>query len=377
MVLGISEDFTSNVVFDAQLKDIPTSGLYINSGVHPSITTENLMDFLPKIDLSFQEWDETKDYNSFMTSRNRVDIVTKNSNIYQSIKSSNLNQDPETETDFWLLTNIESLRLKIFLEKVKDKVYSDLSLTKRLVNNQYIYDNGEKHLTTLENNYAAWVIEPKGSDYVSIKINEISIEKDGTTPVNVYVINQDRLLETITVSPDNGRLNFVDTDIVFNGKGSFKLAIDSTDMYVGNATVDPLMFDGFVAYTANGTGDAPETADYTYNTFGNGIGINVTAYLDATNYIEENLSELGNYVRATFEYMVFQLFLHNSNNRSNRSQRLQMDDQLLMGELKNTKLDTVVSRYHKELKRAKTAMSKTFDTQLNDHDGIQVKIGSV
>ena len=54
-----------------------------------------------------------------------------------------------------------------------------------------------------------------------------------------------------------------------------------------------------------------------------------------------------------------------------------MDDQLLMGELKNTKLDTVVSRYHKELKRAKTAMSKTFDTQLNDHDGIQVKIGSV
>ncbi len=129
MVLGISEDFTSNVVFDAQLKDIPTSGLYINSGVHPSITTENLMDFLPKIDLSFQEWDETKDYNSFMTSRNRVDIVTKNSNIYQSIKSSNLNQDPETETDFWLLTNIESLRLKIFLEKVKDKVYSWLTIS--------------------------------------------------------------------------------------------------------------------------------------------------------------------------------------------------------------------------------------------------------
>ena len=54
-----------------------------------------------------------------------------------------------------------------------------------------------------------------------------------------------------------------------------------------------------------------------------------------------------------------------------------MDDQLLMGELKNTQLDTVVSRYHKERKRAIAAMRKTFDTQLNDHDGIQITVGSV
>jgi len=376
MILGFSEDFTSKVALDSQLKTIPSSGMYVNSGVHPSINTQNLLDFLPIIDVSFVNWSATKDYGSFLTSRDRNDVVSRDSKIYQSIQGTNIGQDPTTETEYWVETNIDSLRLKIFLEQVKDRVYSDLSLTKRLVNNQYLYDDGET-AKVLENDYAGWVLEPKGSDYVSIRVNEISLQKDGTTPVNVYVINQNQLIETITIAPDNGRLAFRDTDITFSGKGSFKLVIDSTDVYVGSSTIDPLKFDGFVAYTTNGTGGAPETADYTYDTFGNGLGINVTAYMDGTNYIDENLSELANYVRAAFEYMTFQMYLHNSNNRSNRSQRIQMDDQLLMGELKNTQLDTVVSRYHKERKRAIAAMRKTFDTQLNDHDGIQITVGSV
>lgn len=376
MVLGFSEDFSSKIVLDSQLKGVPTSGLYVNSGVHPSINTENLLDFLPKTDLSFVNWDSAKEYGSFLDSRDRDDIVNRDSRIYQSIQGSNTNQDPTTATAYWVETNVESLRLKMFLEQVKDKVFADLALTKRLINNQYLYEDGDI-ARTLENDYAAWVLEPKGSDYVSIRVNEISLQKDGTTPVNVYVINQNELIETITLAPDNGRLAFRDTDITFSGKGSFKIVIDSTDVYVGGGTIDPLKFDGFVAYTASGTGVAPESADYTYNTFGNGLGINVTAFLDASNYIEENLSELGNYIRATFEYMVFQMYLHNANNRSNRSQRIQMDDQLLIGELKNTQLDTVVSRYLKEKKRAISAMRKTFDTQLNDHEGIEIKVGSL
>lgn len=375
MVLGITEDFTSNVDLDSQLMSIPSSGLYINSGVHPSITVENLLAFLPKINFVFSDWDNSKTYGSFLTTRSKSDVVTHQNKIYQSIQGSNTNNNP-TDTDYWVETNIESLRIKTFLESVKDKVYSDLSLTKRLVNNQYIYEVGDVS-KTLPNDYAAWVLEPKGSDYVSIRINEIAIQKDGTTPVNVYVINQNELLETITVAPNNGKLTFRDVDVTFSGKGQFIIAIDSTDVYTGHATIDPLKFDGFVAYTGIGTGNAPETADYTYNTFGNGIGINVTAYLDAQKYIDNNLSELGNYIRAVFEYMVLQMYLYNSNNRSNRSQRIQMSDEMLIAELKNMQADTAVSRYHKEKKRAIAAMRKTFDTQLNDHDEIEVTIGSI
>lgn len=374
MVLGIAEDFSSTVQLDSQLKTKPTSGLYVNSGVHPSINVDNLLAFLPNLNYTFTNWSGSKTYKPFLDTRDASNVVVYNNKMYQCIKENTNEQPPEAE--FWVETNLESLKLKIFLESVKDRVYSDLALTKRLVNNQYIYEVGDI-AKTLPNDYAAWVIEPKGSDYVSIRINEVSLQKDGTTPVNLYVINQNELLKTITITPNNGKVSFQKTDIVFSGKGQFLLAINSTDVYTGHATIDPLKFDGFVAYTALGTGDAPETADYTYNTFGNGLGINLTAYLDSTAYIDNNLSEFGNYIRATFEYMVFTMYLHNSNARSNRQQRIQLDEQILIAELKDMKSDTVVARYHREKKRAIAAMKKTFDTQLNDHDGIEITIGSV
>jgi hypothetical protein len=375
MILGFSEDFTSDIILDAELKAVPSSGLYLNSGVHPSITVGNLLDFLPKLDFTFTAWNAGTTYGIFLTSRNRTDIVTYNSKIYQSIKATNLNQNPSTETTYWLETNIESLRLKLFVEQVKNRVYSDLSLTKRLVNNQYIYENG-KNEKTLPNDYAAWVIEPKGSDYVSFRINEISIQKDGTTPVNVYIINQNTLLETVQVAPNNGAVSFVSTDISLVGKGDFKIAIDSQNVYVGNATIDPLKFNGFVAYTSNGTGIAPESATYTYNTFGIGVGINITAYMDGTKYIDNNFVDMANYIRATFELMVFEMYLYNSHNRSNRAQRIQLNDEMLIAEVKNMNAETIVRRYHRERKRVIEVMQRTFDTQLNDHSGIEIKIGS-
>ena len=322
MVLGISEDFTVDIDFDSELTNIPSSGLYINSGVHPSITNENLLEFLPKTVINFSQWSAETDYGVFTETRNKKDIVKHTGKIYQSIKVG-INQSPSTEGSlYWLETNMNSLRMKNFIEKVKDKVYTDLSLNKRLINNQYLYDNGDIAKTLL-NDYAGWVIEPKGSDYVSFRIKQISVQKGGTTPINLYVINQNTLVKTITIAPNNGELNFVDTDIVLSGKGVFKLVIDSTDVFVGNKTIDSRRFDGFVAYTANGTGSAPETSKYTYSTYGNGIGLNITTYLDSKVYIENNLSNFGSFVRASFEYMAFQLFMHNSNNASNRATRIQ------------------------------------------------------
>jgi hypothetical protein len=376
MVLGISEDYTVDIDFDSELTNIPSSGLYINSGVHPSITNENLLEFLPKTVITFVAWSAASDYTIFTETRNKKDIVTKDSKIYQSIKAG-INQDPsEADSLYWLETNMDSLRLKNFIEKVKDRVYTDLSLEKRLINNQFLYDNGET-ATTLLNDYAGWVIEPKGSDYVSFRINQVSIQKDGTTPINLYVINQNTLVKTITITPNNGELNFLDTDIVLSGKGIFKLVIDSTDVYVGNGNIDPKRFDGFVAYTTNGTGIAPETSKYTYSTYGNGIGLNITPYLDSKVYIDNNLSNFGSFVRATFEYMCFQMFMHNSNNASNRSQRIQMANNILVGELKDTKSDTVVKRYMDEKKKSIRMLEKTFDTQLKSQGGLTVEIGSL
>ena len=376
MILGIKEDFSSNITLDTQLKAVPDSGLYLNSGVHPSITVENLLEFLPKLDFTIAAWDSGTSYTVYSTSHNKSDLVTHNSVVYQSIQAGT-NKEPGVETEYWLATNEESLKLKAFIEKVKDKVYADLNLTKRIVENQYLYHNGSQ-THTLSNDYAAWVIEPRGSDYVSFRINEIALQKSGTTPVNVYIINQDELINTITVTPDNGRLTFEDKTQVLSGKGKHLIAIDSTEVITDYASVDPLKFEGFVAYTATGTGEAPESATYSYSTSGIGLGLNLTAYFDGAKYIDNNLSEFGNFIRATFELMAFQMFQANPHNVSNRAQRIRMSDEFLLGELKNMQMDSVISRYYRELKKAKSRIEKSSDTQLTDNnDGLTISVGSI
>lgn len=375
MILGIAQDFTSTVDLDSELTSIPSSGMYLNSGVHPSITVQNLLEFLPKITFSFDPLDLEKSYEVFSLSRNSKDIVSSQGFLYQSIKAGTGN--PLENTEYWLPTNIKSLRIKTFLQSVKDRVYSDLGLTKRLINNQYIYESSSTTEVQLSNDYAGWVLEPKGSDYVSIRVNEISLQKSGTTPVNLYVINQNTLIDTIQITPNNGQINFQPVDLVLSGKGSFKLVIDSTSVYRGISTVDPFKFNGFLAYTTNGIGNSPESAEYVYNTFGNGLGINVSAYLDATKYIDNNLSDFGNYVRSVFEVMTFEMFLHNSNNNSNRVQRIQMDEKMLISELKDMNYETVIKKYHREKKMALNQIQKTFDTQLKPKEGLSISTNSI
>ena len=362
MILGIAEDFSSNITLDTELKDIPSSGMYLNSGVHPSITLENLLHFLPNLDIVPNDWEIGTTYGVFNETRNRKDLVTHNSKIYQSIKSG-VGQDPTTETTYWLETNLESLRLKNFIQQVKDRVYSDLRLTKRLINNQKVYEVG-KNTVQLPNDYAAWIFEPKGSDYTSIRINQISFQKKSTTPVNLYVINQGILIDTLVITPSNGIVKFETLDYTFKGEGQWIFAIDSTDVETNNYSIDPLKYNGFVAYTANGTGSTPEDAEYSFNTTGNGLGFNITAFLDSSTYIDNTFSEFANYIKATFEYMVFQMFFHNSSNRDNIVQDIQMSSGNLIAELKDLKADTIVKRYNDEKKETIKLMKRSFDTQL-------------
>ena len=379
MVLGIAEDFSSNIALDSQLTSIPSSGLYLNSGVHPSISVDNLLSFLPLLSISPSAWDYTKTYSEYESVRSKNALVTHNGKIYQSLKASNLNKNPSTQPTYWLETNLESLRLKSFIDRVKDKVYADLNLTKRLVNNQFLYEVGE-NTTTLPNDYCGWVFEPKGSDYVSFRINEIAIQKSGITPINLYVVNQGILIDTLSITPKNGKLEFDTLDYVFSGKGKWQFVIDSTDVITNSGYIDPLKYDGFLAYTCVGIGNAPNTATYSWGNTGNGLGFNITAYLDSSLYIENNLNEFANYIRSTFEYMTFQMMLSNSNNRSNMAQRLQGDIELLKFQTLDTNpaANSSVNRYYKEMQKAVKQLEKTFDTQLSaTNGGLEINLGSI
>lgn len=368
MRYGFTEDFSSLVVLDAELTALPDSGLYLNSGVHSSITINNLLSFLSFEEFEFATWDTDATYGKYTDTRKRTDIVKHSSKIYQSLVVSNQGNRPDESPEEWLETNLESLKIKNFILKVEDRVFSDLRLTKRLINNQYIYNVSGNTEVTLPNDYCAWVFEPKGSDYVKITINQISIQKAGTTPLSLYVINQGVLIDTLEITPSNGIVDFKTLNYSFKGKGKWIFAIDSTDVYLQSGYIDPLMFDGFVCYTATGIGNSPESANYSYGFSANGIGLNVSAHLDSQVYIDNNLAMLGNLVRATFELMALELFLNNSENRGNRSQQIQMDRDNLIAETKSLEMNTVARRYTSELSFAKKTIAKTFDTQLSNNE---------
>lgn len=371
MELRIVEDFTSNVKLDSELTS--NNGIVLNSGVHPSITLDNLLHFLPFQELEFENYDASVLYQNYSKTRSRKNIVVFGEKLYQCISDNAINVDP-SHSATWLETNKESLILKSFIDKVKDKVISDLKLSKRLINSQYLYEDGQTEIM-LPHNYAGWVFEAKGSDYVSFTIHEICLQALTADPVDLYVINGKEIVDILVLHPKDGKLEFEKLNYSFKGPGKWIFAIESQRVLTNNSWIDELKYDGFVCYTAHGIGLTPELSKWNYSNSGNGLGFNISVSLESDSYVENNLLNLTSFVKASFELMAMQMFLHNSNNRSNRN--IQLDKETLMFETKDLQHNTVAKRYYSELKQSQKTIQKTFDTQLSSEDGLEVETTSV
>lgn len=376
MVLTFAEDFTSTIDLDSQLIGTPESGLYWNRGVHPILTVEGLLSYLPIISFTFPDWVAGTTYNEFNTSRKKSDIVTKDSVIYQSLQDSNVGNDPASSPTFWLVTNEESLRIKSFIWTVEDNFTSALTLDRKLIENQYIYNVGET-IQTLSNDFSGWAFEPKGSDYVKIRINQIALQADTAVQQSLFVINQGRLITTLTLNPDNGVLSFEDIGYTISGKGRFLFVINSQDVLSENAFNDPLRYDGFVCYPVTGTGGTPEGATYSDSSIGNGLNFNVSAYLDSDLYITNNKVDFAKFLQVQMELDFVRTILHNANFRSTRNERILKEgalaQQLLSTESLNLDLDTIARKYDREKKIASEAVNKTFDKFLMKKNSFSVK----
>jgi len=361
MILTIAEDFTSSVVLDTELRSAPESGLYLNRGVLPILNIENLLAVLPNLDNAFSAWDDTVVYGKFQDTKNRADVVLYNGVLYQSIIAANEDYQPDISTAYWMVTNIESLRIKAWLWSVQENLLSQLSLHRNLIENQYIYNVGES-LITLPNDYAAWVFEPKGSDYVKIKINQIDLQANTDQDVDLYVVNQGVLVTTLTLHPNNGILEFEDIGYTITGKGKFLFVFDSQEVYSDSAFNDPLKYNGFVCYPVTGTGVIPPLATYTETAVGNGMNFNVSAYMDSSQYVTNNLIHFGRALQAQAEMDFINMVRFNSNVRSNQNERIiGMDKNLLTFHASDLNSNTVARKYQEEIKLAKLAVNATFD----------------
>lgn len=383
MLLTLIEDFSSQVVLDSELIGTPETGYFLNSGVHSYINLANLVSLLPKVDYTFSTYDNAATYGKFSESQQLSDIVLDSGKIYQSIQASNTGNAVSDE-DFWLETTQEALRIKTFFYRSYRMALQKLNLTRRLLDNQYLYNlvelNRNETETALSGDYAGWCFEPKGSDYVSIRINEMSLQAKTATPQSVYVVNQGQLVTTLTVNPNaDGRLVFEDVGYTVSGKGVFYFLVDAQTVLTNGAVVDPLKFNGFTAYTCIGIGATPEGSEYSYNTSNNGLGFNISASFDGGKYVENNKVDFGRYFQAAWQLDVLNCFLYNAYNRSNRDERNVIDKQLLINETKVTNAETAVKHFNQELKKAISVIERSFDTELSEGntDEIEIETGSV
>ena len=375
MILTFAEDFTSNDTLDSELIETSESGLHWNRGTHPIITIENLLSFLPNLTMTFTAYSTDTTYDKFDVTRKRSDIVTFNDKIWQSISATNKGNEPSASSAYWLETNENSLRLKSFIFNVNDNVLSALSLNRKLIENQYIYNVGET-LQTLSNDYSGWAFEPKNSDYVKIRINQISLQANTTDDVTVSVINQGRLIDTLTLTPNNGVLEFEDVGYSFSGKGRFLFVFPSQEVLSENAYNDALRYKGFICYPVNGIGDTPAGSEYSESSLGNGLNFNVSCYLDSEVYITNNKIDLAKFYQLQFELDCLKMMLHDTYNKVNGNQRRQSDElsrQLLTAETMDLSMQTVARDYRNQKSIATEAINRTFDKFLKKPKGFNVK----
>lgn len=374
MILTFAEDFTSSVDLDSDLVGTPDSGLYWNRGVLPLVTVKNLLDFLPVLDFTFSDWSDSVTYGVFSDSKKKSDIVSYDSKIYQSIKAGT-NKQPDLNSEYWQETNENSLRIKSFIWSVRENLLSALSLSRKLIENQFIYNVGET-LYTANEDYVGWVFEPKGSDYVKIRINQIALQANTDSPVTMSVINQGVVVDTITLNPNNGLLEFEEVDYTISGKGRFYFVIEAQEVYSENAYNDALKYDGFVCYPVVGTGASAEGSSYNETTYGNGISFNVSVYLDSSEYVDNNLIDLAKMYQAQFEMDFIQMMQLNANSRVHGDAR-DIDKNLLTYHASDMTGNTVARRYASQLKIAKNSINKTFDRFLKSGKKIQIRRSSI
>jgi len=383
MILTIAEDFTSATALDTELTSVPDSGMYLNSGVHPSITVNNLLAFLPNLTLTPADFAGGTTYGKYTASRSFTDIVIDSGIVYQSLTASNTGNTPASSPTNWLPTTLDALRIKSFVLRSQDHAIAKINLTRRLVDNQFLYNIVEveesPQVTLLPNDFAAWVFEPRGSDYVKFRVNQIALQATTVSTVDLFVINQGVLISTITLNPNlEGRLVFEDVNFEFSGKGKFFFAIAAQNVLTNGAVIDPLLYDGFVAYTATGIGTTAESADYNIGVSNNGLSFNITTYFDSTVYTDNNLQEFANYLQAAWELDVLNMFLSNAHNRSNKDERIQVDKQMLIAETKELKAFSVANKFLTEKKQAIRQLEKTFDREINsENEGFEIELGSI
>lgn len=361
-ILTFNKDYSNSVELDSVLMGVPTSNEYWNVGTHPLITIQNILTYMPTTEISPAAYVAETTYSI-------GNLVTYSSVIYESLSNNNLGNTPDISTDDWLPTNEESQKIKIFLNQVKQNANNDLRLNRKLIENQYIYHIA-KNDHTPTSDFIGWAFEHKFSDYVVIRLNKIAFQANTDQEVTFSIVNNSSVIETINVTPSNGVFSFSDIDLSFSGFGTFYLVTESQSIKSDGEINDPLKYKGMICYPVEGNGSSISAANYFRTTSGNGMGFNVSAYIDTSSYISFNEIDFVNVYKWRLAYDLVNMMLFNPNANSDRFERNHtgINKELMIMESKDNKLNTISNKYEKLIKETRGLISNSFDRVLKQKD---------
>jgi hypothetical protein len=378
MNLTFVDDYSSAVVLDTELTGTPASGMYFNRGVHPLITLDNIINHLSHNTITFSAYSALSTYGNYMSTRLKSDIVSSGGKIYQSIVAGNLNNTPSSSPTKWVETTLEAIKIKTEIFKSEDAMIADLNLSRKLVENQFIYNIGT-NTVALQGDFSGWAFKVD-SDYTKIRINKIALQANTTSQVDIFIINQGTLIHTISVTPQNGILSFTDSGYVLSGKGIFYVVFASQSVKASTESIDPLKYRNFTCYPVQGVGATAAGSEYKQSSC-NGLNFNVTVYLDSTEYIKDNLIDFSSALQARFELDMLDVFYCNPNIMINSNTRNVAKTPEFLGnlynEIKGIEGETVRKKYKARIKEALEAMNLTFDKMTKLNTEFKIKLSTL
>lgn len=367
-ILTFYKDYSNSIELDSLLMGVPDSDAFWNTGTSPIVTIKNILTYLPVEDI-------VADAYAAGTTYAIGDICTSNAIMYESILGSNIGNTPASSPTYWVVTNSDSQKIKVFLNQVKTNAKTALKLDRKLIENQYIYHIAKSDVTP-NADYIGWGFEHKNSDYVSIRINKLAFQANTDQEITFSLVNNGAVVNTIAITPDNGRFVFSDVNLTMSGFGVFYLVTDAISIKTNGEVNDPLKYRGLVCYPVEAVGGTIATADYQKSMSGNGMGFNVSAYVDTSSFIVANEIDFVEVYKWQLAYDLVQLMLFNPQTNSSREERnmTEFNRDLMIMEAKDNKLNTITTNYNKALKQAKEAIAKSLDNVLKFQDtDIKVK----
>lgn len=125
-LIGFERSYNSNYPdVDTDLQE-SSSGIYVNNGLHPLLTYDNIWAIAEHFDKV-----TVKAYASGSTYRTN-DIVKEGTDIYQSLQDVNNNHTPSTSADWWRKTNLMSAYFRRLYDGAVLKLVNQLMTEKKV-----------------------------------------------------------------------------------------------------------------------------------------------------------------------------------------------------------------------------------------------------